>query len=228
MPVMIIADKIGRTAALGVADDVVSRPYDLAEVLARVAALLRTRAIVDDLRLARAESEAKTYADETTGLRNRAFLGERLDEEWKRSVRYNEPLSLIIFAVDSMPEFVAQRGVGAGDRLLHAVADAALRALRQIDVVSRYGPAELAALLPNTHFPGAIVCAERLRRETATINITERKPVISMGISFFPGKDVNDANDLLRMAARALDRAREEGPGSICLFQHQGYLFQPK
>ena len=49
-----------------------------------------------------------------------------------------------------------------------------------------------------------------------------------MGIAFYPGKDVNDATDLLRMAARALERAREEGPGSICLYQHQGYLFQPK
>ena len=52
--------------------------------------------------------------------------------------------------------------------------------------------------------------------------------LVSMGIAFYPGKDVNDATDLMRMAARALERARKEGPGSICLYQHQGYLFQPK
>ena len=49
-----------------------------------------------------------------------------------------------------------------------------------------------------------------------------------MGVSFFPGRDVNEPADLLRVAARALERAREEGPGRICLFQHQSYLFQPK
>jgi GGDEF domain-containing protein len=53
-------------------------------------------------------------------------------------------------------------------------------------------------------------------------------PTLSMGVSFFPGKDVNEPADLIKLGSRALDRAREEGPGSICLVQHQGYLFQPK
>jgi two-component system, cell cycle response regulator len=230
MPVVVVSarDALGRAAALAVADDVVARPFDARELAARVAALLRTRAIVDDLRLLRAESEAKTYADATTGLRNRAFLGERIGEEFKRAVRYNEPLSLVLLAVEGMREVIEKRGVGTADRLLQAVAHASLRSLRQIDVVTRYAAHELAALLPNTHLAGALTCADRLRRETATAAVDDSKAVVSMGIAFYPGKDVNDATDLMRMAARALERAREEGAGSICLYQHQGYLFQPK
>jgi diguanylate cyclase (GGDEF)-like protein len=230
MPVIILSsrDALARAAALAVADDAVARPYDPREVTARVAALLRTRGIVDDLRVLRAESEAKTYADATTGLRNRAFLGERIGEEFKRAVRYNEPLSLVLLAVEGMGQIIEKRGIGTADRLLQAVANASLRSLRQIDVVTRYGAYELAALLPNTHLAGALTCADRLRRETATAAVDETKAVVSMGIAFYPGKDVNDATDLLRMAARALERAREEGAGSICLYQHQGYLFQPK
>jgi diguanylate cyclase (GGDEF)-like protein len=221
-------DAGARAATLAVADDVVARPYDPREVAARVAALLRTRAIVDELRLQRAESEAHSYADQATGLRNRAFLGERIGEEFKRAVRYNEPLSLVLLAVEGMRELIERRGPGTGDRMLMAVANASLRSLRQIDVVTRYGAAELAALLPNTHLAGALTCADRLRREMAVASVDELKPTVSMGIAFYPGKEVNDATDLLRMAARALERAREEGPGSICLYQHQGYLFQPK
>ncbi len=230
MPVLVLSsrDAAARAAALTVADDVVVRPYDAREVVARVAALLRTRAIVDGLRIQRAESEAKTYADPTTGLRNRAFLGERIGEEFKRAVRYNEPLSLVLLVVEGMGEVIERRGIGTGDRLLQAVANAALRSLRQIDVVTRYGAHELAALLPNTHLAGALTCADRLRVETAGAAVDETKAVVSMGIAFYPGKDVNDATDLLRMAARALERARQEGAGSICLYQHQGYLFQPK
>jgi two-component system, cell cycle response regulator len=230
MPVVMVTsrDAVARAAALAVADDVVARPYDPREVVARCGALLRTRAIVDDLRLQRAESEARTYADAATGLRNRAFLGERLGEEFKRAVRYNEPLSLVLLAVENMRTVIDKRGAGTGDRMLQLVADASLRSLRQIDVVTRYGAHELAALLPNTHLAGALTCADRLRRETATAVIDDIKAVVSMGIAFYPGKDVNDATDLLRMAARALERAREEGAGSICLYQHQGYLFQPK
>jgi diguanylate cyclase (GGDEF)-like protein len=230
MPVIITTsrDYIARAAALAVADDCVARPYESREVVARVGALLRTRALVDELRLMRAESEAKTYADATTGLRNRAFLGERIGEEFKRAVRYNEPLSLVLLAVEGMRDIIDKRGVGTGDRMLQAVANASLRSLRQIDVVTRYGAHELAALLPNTHLAGALTCCDRLRREMAGAIVDEFKAVVSMGVAFYPGKDVNDATDLMRMAARALERAREEGAGSICLYQHQGYLFQPK
>jgi diguanylate cyclase (GGDEF)-like protein len=229
MPVLVVtARPETRAAVLSAADDAVTRPFDAGEVVARAQALLRTRALVDELRAARAESEARTYSDVTTGLRNRAFLGERLNEEFKRAVRYNEPLSLVLLAVDGWREAVAERGAGAGDRLLQAVASATLRSLRQIDIVTRYGPAELAALLPKTHVAGALICAERIKREIAASPVDLKQPVASMGIAFYPGKDVSDATGLLRIAARALERAREEGPGSICLFQHQGYLFQPK
>jgi two-component system, cell cycle response regulator len=230
MPVLILSsrDAIARAAALAVADDVAARPYDVREMVARVAALLRTRTIVDELRLQRAESEARTYADATTGLRNRAFLGERIGEEFKRAVRYNEPLSLVLLAVEGMREVIDKRGIGTGDRLLVEVANAALRSLRQIDVVTRYSAHELAALLPNTHFAGSLICAERLAREVARTTVDDWQPVVTMGVAFYPGKDVQDPADLLKLASRALDRAREEGPGNICLVQHQGYLFQPK
>jgi diguanylate cyclase (GGDEF)-like protein len=227
MPVVLVTTR-DRASALAVVDDVVSRPFDAVELAARVTALLRTRAIVDALRVSSAESEARTYADAATGLRNRAFLGERIGEEFKRAVRYNEPLSLLLLTVERLRALSTNRGAAFGDRLLQAVANAALRSLRQIDVVTRYGATELAALLPKTHLAGALTCAERVRRETATVAVDEVKPVVSMGIAFYPGKDVSDATDLMRMAARALERAREEGPGSICLYQHQGYLFQPK
>jgi two-component system, cell cycle response regulator len=89
-PVLLVVarpDLDGRIEALSVADDVVSRPYVPAEVHARLEALLRTRAIVDQLRAARAESEARSIADGVTGLRNRVFLAERLNEEFKRALR---------------------------------------------------------------------------------------------------------------------------------------------
>ena len=62
MPVVIVSsrDALARAAALAVADDVVTRPGDWRELGARAGALLRTRAMVDELRLQRAESQANT------------------------------------------------------------------------------------------------------------------------------------------------------------------------
>jgi diguanylate cyclase (GGDEF)-like protein len=230
-PVILVlarSEREARVEALSVADDAVARPFAPVELHARVEALLRTRYLVDQLRAARAESESRSIADGVTGLRNRLFLGERLNEEFKRSLRYNEPLSLILVSIEGLRELVSQRGGPFGDRVLVALANVALKSLRQIDVVCRYGPAELAALLPNTHFAGSLICAERLHREAARSPVEDFVPTISMGISFFPGKDVAEPADLLKLASRALDTARHEGPGNICLVQHQGYLFQPK
>jgi diguanylate cyclase (GGDEF)-like protein len=217
-----------RSAALAVADDAVTRPFDPAEVVARATALLRTRKLVEELRAARAESDARSFADATTGLKNRVFLNERLNEEWKRAVRYNEPLSLILMSIDGLRAAGEGRPATFVDKTLHMVAAAALRSLRQIDVVTRFGAAELAALLPNTHFAGSIICAERLAKEVARAPVDDWQPVVTLGVAFYPGKDLQEPADLLKLASRALDRAREEGPGSICLVQHQGYLFQPK
>jgi diguanylate cyclase (GGDEF)-like protein len=222
------SDPTERAHALAIVDDVVTRPYDVEEFVARAQVLLRTRRIVEELRIARAESEARSYADPVTGLRNRAFLGERLTEEFKRAMRYNEPLSLILISIEGWNALVEQRGTPFSERLLNTVAGVAVRTLRQIDIVTRYGPCELAALLPNTHLAGSLICAERLLRESSAQAVDDMKPLVAMGIAFFPGKDVADTTDLLRMAARALERARDEGPGSICLYQHQSYLFQPK
>jgi diguanylate cyclase (GGDEF)-like protein len=225
VPVLaVVARPEGRAGALAFVEDVVARPLDPAEAAARVAALLRTRKLVEELRYAQKESEARSFADAATGLRNRVFLNERLNEEWKRAARYNEPLSLLLVSIEGL----AGRPEAFLDKALHTVAAATLRSLRQIDVVTRFAGSELAALLPNTHFAGSIICADRLYKEVARVAVDDWHPVVTMGVAFYPGKDVQDPSDLLKLSARALERARSEGPGSICLVQHQGYLFHPK
>jgi diguanylate cyclase (GGDEF)-like protein len=222
VPVIAVVPRAdSRAFALTFADDAVMRPIDPAETAARITALLRTKKLFESVR---AESEARSLADAATGLKNRVFLNERLNEEWKRAARYNEPLSLLIVAVESLQP----RPAPFIDKVMHAVAAATLRSLRQIDVVTRFSGVELAALLPNTHFAGSIICAERLSKECGRVAVEDFLAIVTMGVAFYPGRDVQEPTDLLKQATRALERAREEGPGSICLVQHQGYLFQPK
>jgi two-component system cell cycle response regulator len=86
-------------------------------------------------------------------------------------------------------------------------------------------------LLPNTHFPGALAVAERISLDSAKIRIESepsQKTSVSVGVSFFPNKDTHSVQDLLELVGAALDRARSEGGGKICLFQHQGYLYAPE
>ncbi|MBL8969556.1 MAG: diguanylate cyclase, partial [Myxococcales bacterium] len=102
--------------------------------------------------------------------------------------------------------------------------------VRKIDLVMRADERGFLLMLPNTHFPGALTVAERISRET-------RKPqrggssegfTVSIGVSFFPNKDTHSLQDMLDLVGAALERARREQGGKICLFQHQGYLYAPE
>jgi diguanylate cyclase (GGDEF)-like protein len=195
-----------RAATLQVTDDVLSRPAHLVEAVARIESLLRGRAA----------SANDRGDDATTGLRGRGFLDERLAEEWRRSTRFSEPLAFLVAGLGG--------GSRTGDRGMREISAALRRSLRQIDVLGRFGAFEVAALLVNTHLAGAITCAERLKKELTTPQAAGTD--FAIGLSFYPGKDVTSPADLVRTAEKALARAANEGPGSICLIQHQSYLFQ--
>jgi len=70
-------------------------------------------------------------------------------------------------------------------------------------------------------FAGALTLADRVWRELRAAR------ECSVGAACYPNRDVASARDLLRFAHAALARAKVEGRGKICLYQHQGYLFQP-
>jgi diguanylate cyclase (GGDEF)-like protein len=216
LPILAIIDRQepeARAAALQVVDDVLSRPIHLVEVVARIESLLRGRAALGAM-------STRPLEDAMTGLRSRAFFDERVIEEWRRSVRFSEPLALLVVGA------VGESARGAnGERSLREVGAALRRALRQIDVLGRFGSREVAALLVNTHLAGALTCAERLRKELAP-PAGQASIEVVMGLAFYPGKDVTSSAELVKTSQRALERATDEGPGSICLIQHQGYLFR--
>lgn len=219
VPVLVVSSRIdpaSRAAGLRAgAEDYLGKPYDADELRARVEALLRTKRAFDDL--ARRTLVGDSDLDQLTGLHNARWLTDRLDEEWARAERYQSPLAVL--AVD-LDEF-GKLGAATADRLIVDCARILARACRQHDVVTRAGADEFVVILPNTHFAGTLTLAERVWREI--------KPTadVSVGAACYPSKDVASGRDLLRFAHAALARAKAEGRGKICVYQHQGYLFQP-
>ena len=200
------------------ADDYLGKPYVADELRARVAALLRTRAQF-------AQGEGAEGEGPRAG---RVELGgeefrRRLQEEFERAERYSDPLACLLVEVDESAE--AGRPPAELAATLHSIIEGNVR---KIDLVYRADDRGFLLVLPNTHFPGALTVAERIAREV-------RKPLrgessgftVSVGVSFFPNKDTRTLQDLLSLVDAALERARREGGGKICLFQHQGYLYSP-
>lgn len=199
--------------------DFIEDPFNRDELIVRVNALLRIKAIKDKL-------ERVSTSDDLTGLHNRKYLQERLEEEISRSRRYGTKLSCILFDLDYFKVVNDMYGYEWGDILLKNIANKLVAMARKEDIVTRYGDEEFLLVLPNTSEENAFLFGERFRREIEKMEFIPageeeaHKVTISAGISTYPCMpDVEeDANTVIRYAEHALYNAKHRGRNKIIQF----------
>lgn len=199
--------------------DFIKNPTDKDELVVRVNALLRIKAIKDKL-------EKVSTTDDLTGLHNRKYLQERLEEEISRSKRYGTKLSCILFDIDFFKVVNDMFGYEWGDILLRNIANKLNAMIRKEDILTRYGDEEFLLVLPNTSEENAFLFGERFRREVEKMEFIPageeeaHKVTISGGISTYPCMpDVDeDANTVIRYAEHALYNAKHRGKNKIIQF----------
>ncbi|MFO0682449.1 MAG: diguanylate cyclase [Sandaracinus sp.] len=203
------------------ADDYLAKPFDQRELLLRVASFVRLKKSFDAMSAQRDKLRETSILDELTGLYNVRYLQTRLAEEWKRAERHHEPLAVAFVDVDHLRVVNERHGHDAGDAVLKEIGARLRGAVREIDVLTRYGGEEFVALLPSTHLSGAATVAQRIAKAVAEKPIDGGtggiRATVSVGISLFPSPGVQTRDMLLRAADRALLRAKSEGEGRICI-----------
>jgi diguanylate cyclase (GGDEF)-like protein/PAS domain S-box-containing protein len=137
------------------------------------------------LREANARLEELAMQDGLTGLKNHRAFRLKLDEEFRRAVRYQAPLSVLMLDLDHFKSYNDSFGHAAGDAVLQAVARLLQGVARATDFVARYGGEEFVILLPYTGRAGATVLADRFRRAVEKANWKERTITISVGAATF-------------------------------------------
>ena len=120
-------------------------------------------------RMARLRVAAAT--DPLTGLPNRTGLFDRIALELARSRRTGKPVAVAVLDLDRFKEFNDVHGHLAGDRLLIAVGEALVGALRSTDLAVRFGGEEFVVLLPEIRREEAAACSERIRLAVARTRI---------------------------------------------------------
>lgn len=149
--------------------DYVAKPYNLPIVIIHVEAALRTRQDHSGLISGPFLLTDPVYTDQLTGLRNRRFLMERLQEETEKAHRYRYPLSCLLldFEENNLEEpGIEPAGV---DDLLVEVAMALRGSSRAFDILARYDDTQFAAILPHTYLPNAISYANKIRNEVTGV-----------------------------------------------------------
>jgi diguanylate cyclase (GGDEF)-like protein len=161
VPVIIISGE-GETEAkvrgfdLG-AIDFVTKPFDVAELRARVRSAVRQHRLIRML-------AQRAHVDALTGLWNRAHFDECLEQELSTAMRHDRPLSLILCDLDHFKSVNDRFGHPFGDHVLEEFARL-LQHRRAADIACRYGGEEFAVILPSTTADDAVAFAERVREE---------------------------------------------------------------
>jgi diguanylate cyclase (GGDEF)-like protein len=218
-PILFVGESFRGSTVRAVAFDYVKTPLDKQEVLIRTKNMLKIKEL-------REKMKTLSTTDELTGLHNRKYLLERMEQEISRAKRYATPLSLLLFDLDFFKSVNDIYGYEWGDVLLKSIADKLRQVIRKEDILTRYGDEEYVVVLPNTPEDNAFLFAERFRKEVERMEFIpageeERHPItISGGIATFPciPDTEEDANTIIRYAEHALYNAKKRGKNKIVQF----------
>jgi diguanylate cyclase (GGDEF)-like protein len=152
--------------------------------------------------------------DALTGMLNRRHVLEMGQRMMQRCRRDGRPCAMLMLDVDRFKEINDRYGHLAGDKALRAIAHALSSCLRPGDQIGRYGGEEFATILPGADAQEAGVVAERLRSAVSQLQpdwAPGADPLtVSGGIAISTG-DLDDFNELIVRADRALYRAKDAG-----------------
>lgn len=164
------------------------------------------------------ELQRLTRVDGLTGLANRRYFDEFFTAEWKRAVRTQTPLSVLMIDIDCFKRYNDTYGHLAGDQVLRQVAETIQRNCgRSTDLGARYGGEEFIVVLCNTPVTGMRAVGETLRQDIADLKLRHMASVVADhvtvsvgGASLIPRLSQSAAL-LIDAADRALYRAKDGG-----------------
>ena len=161
----------------------------------------------------------QSVTDPLTGLRNRRFLFERLQQEVNRHRRSGSVLSLLVIDIDHFKQVNDTHGHPAGDRTLQLVANAIQGVIRENDVAARIGGEEFAIIAVDTNPANSEMLAQRVcdAISAADGDRVAGQPIqltASIGVAYFQRGNA-DAERLFSEADLRLYEAKDQGRNRV-------------
>jgi diguanylate cyclase (GGDEF)-like protein len=165
--------------------------------------------------------EKLTIIDELTGVFNYRHFRSRLEDERRRTVRYGQPLSLVMVDIDWFKRLNDEHGHETGNVALRGLAQVIDSCIRDVDILARYGGEEFIIILPQTALHEAKVIGERIRQHVEQSEFgtgADGQPLrltVSIGISSFP-ENGRPEDELVQTVDQALYHAKGKGRNLVC------------
>ena len=199
--------------------DYVTKPFDEAELIARVNIHLKLRELYQEVQEQNRLLQEMANRDGLTGLYNHRYFHEQLSQDFLRARRYHETISCVLLDIDFFKKFNDTYGHQTGDVVLRALSEVIERSIRESDLAARYGGEEFALIMYHTDKAAATEAAERLRQMVEDHEVKDNGNVlhvtISVGVATFPHEKIHDAKELIEFADQALYKAKENGRNRV-------------
>jgi two-component system, cell cycle response regulator len=201
------------------ASDTIEKPFDAAELLARLGVHLRLRQLRQELSEKNAQLEQLSTTDALTGLRNRRFAESFLSREFERSRRHGDSMAVVLVDIDHFKNVNDVHGHAIGDTALRHIAEKLAKHVRKTDVCARWGGEEFLIVLVEASAEGACAFLERQRGavEASPLPLTDGcrlSLTVSVGIAMYAPTDAR-FEDLIAAADSALYRAKRAGRNRV-------------
>lgn len=159
----------------------------------------------------------QAVTDGLTGLYNRRYFEEYLKKEVTRSLRINQPFSIIGLDLDFLKKINDTYGHSFGDVAIKTIADVLKTNARSIDTAARMGGEEFNVILPGVTSEGAMIAAERIRKAIENVELdTIGHITASIGVATFLEHSDN-IEDILELTDQAMYMSKRNGRNQVTL-----------
>ncbi len=195
-------------------DDFLGKPYTESELIARIAAALKTNRLRHELeektrQLSETISQADALAviDPETGLFSKRQFEAMLSKEFKRSQRFKQPMSCMLIDLDG-----EKMGRKAGESLAKSIIALVQKTIREVDTAALWTGEQLIVLLPNTIRNDAVQAAARILEAVAIYPFTwpdATRVTMNIGVAGLPDKNIETPAKLIEEAMEACRKTQE-------------------
>jgi diguanylate cyclase (GGDEF)-like protein len=217
-------------------DDYVLKPINPKMLLARLRAGERVvslqsevesdreeiRRFAAELAMTNRRLQEAALLDPLTGIPNRRYAMDRIQQEWSAAERGARPLACMLIDVDHFKRINDTHGHDVGDLVLQRIADTLKHSARTQDVICRIGGEEFLVVCPDTDASAASQCAERLRQAVGAMHIALGSAPLTLTISI--GVAAMDAgmtgpDSMIKASDQAVYAAKQAGRNRICVYR---------
>lgn len=159
------------------------------------------------------------YRDPLTGLNNRTSMEKYLPREIDLAKRHRQSMAILVMDLDGFKQVNDSCGHDVGDHVLREVGQVISNAVRNTDLVYRYGGDEFVGGLAQTDIHGAIDVSERIRSSIDGLDLTDCGDAahiqVSIGITLV--RHIDDFKSAFKRADKALYQAKVNGKNQIII-----------